>query len=69
MKGKQQFYSQVGQDKWVCEYFNYKKGGFFLDIGAADGITINNTYYLEKELEWKGICIERKYKTKHQSIT
>ena len=52
------FYSQVGQDKWVCEYFNYKRDGFFLDIGAADGITISNTYYLEKELGWKGICVE-----------
>lgn len=52
------FYSQVGQDKWVCEYFKYKRDGFFLDIGAADGITISNTYYLEKELGWKGICIE-----------
>jgi FkbM family methyltransferase len=52
------FYSQVGQDKWVCEYFNYKRDGYFLDIGAADGIDLSNTYYLEKELGWIGICVE-----------
>ena len=52
------FYSQVGQDKWVCEHFNFKKNGYFLDLGAYDGIDLSNTYYLEKELEWKGICVE-----------
>jgi hypothetical protein len=52
------WYSQAGQDKWVCEFFNYKKNGYFLDIGAGDGIGDSNTYYLEKKLNWKGICIE-----------
>lgn len=52
------FYSQIGQDKWVCEYFNFKRDGYFVDIGAYDGVWWDNTYYLEKELGWKGICIE-----------
>lgn len=52
------FKSQVGQDEWVCEFFNYKKNGYFLDIGAADGINLSNTHYLEKELGWNGICVE-----------
>jgi len=52
------FYSQVKQDKWVCEFFNYKKNGYFLDLGAYDGIELSNTYYLEKELNWSGICVE-----------
>ncbi len=52
------FRSQVGQDRWVCEFFNYKRGGYFLDIGAFDGKEISNTYYLEKELGWNGICVE-----------
>jgi len=50
--------SQAGQDKWVCEFFNYKHNGFFIDVGANDGIWLSNTYYLEKELQWTGICIE-----------
>jgi len=50
--------SQWGQDKWVAELFSHKRELFFLDIGAYDGETISNTYYLEKELNWKGILIE-----------
>lgn len=52
------FYSQSGQDKWVCDFFNYKKNGYFVEVGAYDGIQTSNTYYLEKELGWNGICIE-----------
>jgi FkbM family methyltransferase len=52
------FYSQSEQDKWVCENTNYKKNGYFLDIGAYDGIQTSNSYYLEKELNWNGICVE-----------
>jgi FkbM family methyltransferase len=29
-----------------------------LDFGAFDGKTISNTYFLEKELGWHGICVE-----------
>lgn len=29
-----------------------------MDVGAYDGITFSNTYYLEKDLGWTGICIE-----------
>jgi len=55
---EKKFYSQVGQDKWVCDYFKYKKNGYFVDIGAYDGVELSNTYYLEKELNWSGICME-----------
>ncbi|RYD49491.1 MAG: FkbM family methyltransferase [Verrucomicrobiaceae bacterium] len=51
--------SQAGQDHWVmCEVHNEKKNGFFVDIGAHDGIEISNTYLLEKRLGWDGLCIE-----------
>ena len=52
------FYSQSGQDKWVAEIFEYKKNGFFVDIGAHDGVQSSNTKFLEDELGWKGRCIE-----------
>lgn len=53
------YYSQVGQDKFLNEkYFKNKKDGIFIDVGAHDGITGNNSYFFEKELGWKGICIE-----------
>jgi FkbM family methyltransferase len=52
------FESQIGQDKWVCEFFKYKREGFFIDIGANDGKWLSNTYYLERVLDWTGICVE-----------
>ena len=52
-------YSQMGQDYWVYgEAFNEKHGGIFVDIGAHDGIELNNTYILESRYNWTGICIE-----------
>lgn len=51
--------SQAGQDYWVYgEVFNEKKGGFFLDVGAHDGVRYSNTFLLEKRYRWKGICVE-----------
>lgn len=55
-------YSQIGQDINVINYFNHKKNGYFVDIGATDGIEINNSYLLEKKYDWKGICIEPQQK-------
>lgn len=53
------YYSQVGQDKFLNEeVFKGKTGGFFVDVGAYDGVTNSNSYYFEKNLGWKGICIE-----------
>lgn len=54
-----EYKSQAGQDKFVYEcFFENKKNGFFLDIGAHDGMSFSNTYFFEKDLGWKGICFE-----------
>ena len=50
--------SQLGQDLEVIKFYNNKEGGFFIEVGASDGIEISNTYLLEKEYKWKGICCE-----------
>ena len=51
--------SDRGQDRWVInEVFPGKTGGFFLELGAADGFSESNTYVLEKRYHWRGICIE-----------
>jgi len=50
--------SQLRQDLNVLESFNFKQNGYFVDIGASDGISLSNTYILEKEYNWKGICVE-----------
>ena len=50
--------SQLKQDIWVLEILKNKKNGFFLDIGAFDGYNYSNTYFLEKQFNWNGICFE-----------
>lgn len=44
---------------FTLEYFKDKYDfGFFIDVGAHDGITWNNTIALNDLLFWNGICIE-----------
>lgn len=53
------FQSQYGQDKFVyTQFFQHKKDGTFVDIGAHDGVSKSNTYFFERTLGWQGICIE-----------
>ena len=51
-------YSQLNQDIEVLQYYNDKNNGYFVEIGASDGIELSNTYLLETEYNWKGICVE-----------
>jgi hypothetical protein len=51
-------FSQIGQDLEVLRFYNYKKNGFFIEIGASDGILLSNTYLLERNYNWRGICVE-----------
>jgi FkbM family methyltransferase len=54
-----EFYSQFGQDLHIINnIYKNKKNGFFIEIGAYDGVSMSNTYLLEKQYNWKGICIE-----------
>ena len=50
--------AQLNQDIWVVGETNRKRGGFFVEIGAFDGIQHSNTYLLEKEFGWSGILVE-----------
>ena len=51
-------FSQLGQDLKVLKHYNNKYNGFFIEIGASDGIELSNTYLLETQYGWKGICCE-----------
>jgi FkbM family methyltransferase len=53
------FHSQDNQDKYLeTNIFKGYKNGFYVDVGAHDGISINNTLYFEKNNNWRGINIE-----------
>ena len=50
--------SQLFQDIFVLNYLKYKKQGYFVEIGAADGEKFSNTWLLEKNYGWIGILVE-----------
>jgi len=53
------FNSIADEARIVAEFYNYKKEGYAIDIGAADGISINNCFTLfNTPYEWKGLSIE-----------
>ncbi len=50
--------SQIGQDQWVHSLLGNKRDGFFIELGACDGLYFSNTLFFERNLGWSGICIE-----------
>lgn len=51
------YYSQEGEDVLLARFFDNKREGFYVDVGAHHPKRFSNTYYLYK-LGWKGINIE-----------
>ena len=51
-------FSENDYDKWLLHKTNFKRQGFFVDIGAGDGIIGSNTFLLEKFYNWQGICVD-----------
>lgn len=54
---KHKYYGQNGEDFLLWEILGDKTDGFFIDIGAFDGIHLSNSYSFELE-GWDGICVE-----------
>ena len=60
------YYSQwESQDKFIAHLFNFKKNGYFLDIGSGFISDVmeeaNNSKFFDEFLNWRGICIDLKY--------
>lgn len=48
-----------GFEEWmVRDYFQDRRDGVFLDVGASHYLRFNNTYFLEKSLGWSGVAID-----------
>ena len=50
--------AQLRQDLFVLSELQFKRNGFFVELGATDGLSLSNTYLLEKGFGWQGILAE-----------
>jgi FkbM family methyltransferase len=50
--------SEIHQDLFVLATTKFKRKGYFVEFGAADGKNLSNTYLLEKNFGWTGILAE-----------
>jgi len=47
------------EEEWIIrDFFKDRRGGVFVDVGAAHYKSTSNTYYLEHNLGWSGIAVE-----------
>ena len=59
--------SQINQDLFVLNQLNMKKNGYFVEVGAANGVYLSNTFILEKIFNWDGLLVEPA-KTWHKEL-
>jgi len=55
--GRQDF-SQIGQSQFVDKLLKKRRGGVFLECGAADGEDLSNSLFFEVHRNWSGVLIE-----------
>src|SRR5688572_22041880 len=51
-------YTEREEEWMIRDYFQDKRGGVFVDVGANHYRSMSKTYYLESRLGWSGIAIE-----------
>jgi len=56
-KTNSKYYGLNQLDKKIETFVNFDNG-FFVELGANDGISKSNTYYFEKYRGWNGVLIE-----------
>jgi FkbM family methyltransferase len=51
-------HSRYVEELVIRDYFQDRRDGVFLDVGANHYKNESNTYYLEKELGWSGVAVD-----------
>ena len=51
-------YSEREEEWLIRDYFQDRKGGIFVDVGANHYKHASKTYYLEERLGWSGLAVE-----------
>lgn len=46
------------QDEWLVSHIGYGSPGYFVEVGANDGLRHSNTLTLERHFGWTGLLIE-----------
>ena len=54
----EQAQGQLFQDLWALYEMDGKTGGYFVEFGATNGITMSNSHLLEHHHGWQGIVAE-----------
>jgi FkbM family methyltransferase len=50
--------SQYAEEWLIRDFFETKRNGVFVDVGASHYRLLSNTYYLETALGWSGLAVE-----------
>lgn len=51
-------YTEREEEWFIRDFFQDRRGGFFVDVGANHYQEASKTYFLEKMLAWNGLAIE-----------
>jgi FkbM family methyltransferase len=55
---EEKLYSWHNEERLIRDFFADRRAGTFVDVGASHYMERSNTYYLEKNLGWKGIAVD-----------
>lgn len=58
MREETKQYSQFNEELLIRYFFKDRRDGFFVDLGAYWPDRLSTTFYLEKDLGWRGIAID-----------
>ena len=58
VEAEKNLYSRDKEELIIRDFFQDRRGGVFLDVGAWHPIQASNTYYLEHHLGWTGVAID-----------